>query len=145
MKIQVIHGPNLNKLGSREPDVYGTQSYESVNQDLYAFAQSSDITLECFQSNSEGDLIDCIQSANETCDGIVINPGAYTHYSIALRDALAAVSIPVIEVHLSNIYQRDDFRKKSLTAEVCHGVISGFGINSYFLAMQQLLLLHNAV
>mgnify|MGYP001191047880 CR=1 FL=1 len=142
MKIQVIHGPNLNKLGSREPDIYGTQTYDSINQDLYAFAQSSEISLDCFQSNSEGDLIDKIQVSGDSVDGIVINPGAYTHYSIALRDALAAVNIPVIEVHLSNIYQRDDFRKKSITAEVCHGVISGFGINSYFLAIQQLLIIH---
>jgi len=135
MKICVLHGPNLNLLGEREPDVYGRLTLEDVNTLIFSHAESLGITASIKQSNSEGELVDAIQDARTWADAIVINPGAYTHYSIALRDAIAAVDIPAIEVHLSNIHAREDFRKTSVIAPVCVGQIAGFGAQSYLLAI----------
>ncbi|WP_408954664.1 type II 3-dehydroquinate dehydratase [Natroniella sp. ANB-PHB2] len=140
--ILVLHGPNLNLLGTREPDVYGLETLEDINQELQRIATENDLALETFQSNSEGELVDRIQqSIVEEVEAIIINPAAYTHYSIAIRDALAAVEVPIIEVHLSNIYQREEFRHKSVVSPVVTGQIAGFGANSYILALQQALTL----
>lgn len=138
MKILVIHGPNLNMLGSREPDVYGILTLDEVNDKIFAAANELGMDVDFYQSNSEGEIIDAVQQSGKTKDGIIMNPGAYTHYSYAIRDALAAVGIPVVEVHLSNIYAREDFRKVSVTAPVVNGVISGFGAESYILALRAL-------
>ena len=135
-KILVIHGPNLNLLGEREPDVYGTFSLDDVNEKLTKLAKEKKVTLEIVQLNSEGEIVDKIHEAKKTASAIVINPGAYTHYSIALRDAITAVGIPTVEVHLSNIYAREEFRKKSVIAPVASGQISGFGVNSYILGLE---------
>ena len=136
--ILVIHGPNLNLLGEREPDVYGKETLEDINQTLRDIAAKNNETVEIKQSNYEGEIIEAIQAAcREEIEAIVINPGAFTHYSIAIRDALAAVKMPVIEVHLSNIYQREEFRHKSVIAPVATGQISGFGTDSYRLAIQE--------
>lgn len=139
MKILVINGPNLNLLGSREPDIYGKQDYAALLNRLDDFAKTHDITIDAFQSNSEGALIDKIHAAAGVYDGIVINPGAYTHYSIAILDALKAVDVPAVEVHLSNIASREDFRHTSVTAAGCIGQISGLGFDSYFLAIAGLM------
>lgn len=139
MKILVINGPNLNLLGSREPDIYGKQDYAALLAQFDAFANERGITIDAFQSNSEGALIDKIHAAAGVYDGIVINPGAYTHYSIAILDALKAVDVPAIEVHLSNIAAREDFRHVSVTAAGCIGQISGLGFDSYFLAIEGLM------
>ena len=139
MKILVINGPNLNLLGSREPDIYGKQDYAALLSKLDDFAKTHDITIDAFQSNSEGALIDKIHAATGIYDGIVINPGAYTHYSIAILDALKAVDVPAVEVHLSNIASREDFRHTSVTAAGCIGQISGLGFDSYFLAITGLM------
>ena len=138
MKALVIHGPNLNLLGRREPEVYGTTSFEEINERIRSAAADLGMEVEIFQSNSEGALVDAIQRAGDSADGLIINPGAYTHYSIALRDALAGAGLPVIEVHLSNVYAREDFRKVSVIAPVAVGQISGFGPESYILALSAL-------
>jgi 3-dehydroquinate dehydratase-2 len=135
-KILVLHGPNLNLLGQREKGIYGNLTLDEINQRLRTFAQEHGFSIEAYQSNSEGDLVTKIQEAKGNFDGLVINPAAYTHTSIALRDALAAVAIPTVEVHLSNIYRREEFRQKSLTAPIAIGVISGFGVNSYLLGLR---------
>lgn len=135
-KIQIINGPNLNLLGRREPDVYGTCSFEDYLTKLRA--QYPDVQLDYYQSNHEGDLIDCIHACGFEADGIVLNAGAYTHTSIALHDALRAVPAPAIEVHISNVYQREEFRHKSLISSACRGVICGFGLDSYRLAVEAL-------
>ena len=135
VKILVIHGPNLNWLGKREPGVYGNQTFEDLNHILTKTAVELNIEIKIYQNNSEGQLIDFIQAESDWADGIVINPGAYTHYSYALRDALAGVGLPVIEVHLSNIYKREDFRHQSVIAPIAIGQISGFGFNSYRLGL----------
>jgi 3-dehydroquinate dehydratase-2 len=139
MKILVLNGPNLNMLGQREPDVYGRQDYAALLAGLDDFARSHSVTIDVFQSNIEGELVTRIQQAQGVYDGLVFNPGAYTHYSIALLDALKAVDVPAIEVHLSNIAAREDFRHKSVTAAGCVGQISGLGFDSYFLAVVGLM------
>ena len=138
MKIVVIHGPNLNLLGVREPDIYGKVSLEEVNEQILDLAQELGIEVAIVQDNSEGALIDAIQRAGVEADGIIINPGGYTHTSVALADALKGVSLPAIEVHLSNIQARESWRQKSITATACLGVISGLGADSYLLALRGL-------
>jgi 3-dehydroquinate dehydratase-2 len=136
MKILIINGPNLNFLGRRKEEIYGQISLEEINQRLVEKARALNMQVEFFQSNSEGKIIDRIQQAADVYDGLIINPGALTHYSYALRDALESLSIPVIEVHLSNIFAREDFRQKSVTAPVCAGIIAGFGWKSYLAALE---------
>jgi 3-dehydroquinate dehydratase-2 len=133
MRILIINGPNLNLIGSREPDIYGKRDYASLTAALEAHAANLGIELEIRQSNHEGEVIDWIQFFNG--DGIVINPGAYAHYSYAIHDALKSVAIPAVEVHLSNIYAREDFRSKSVTAPACAGQICGLGFEGYSLAL----------
>ncbi len=135
MKILIIHGPNLNLLGKREPDVYGKISIQSIDKDLKLTAQKYKTVVTTFQSNHEGEIVTRIQDAQDDFDAIVINPAAYTHTSVAIRDAVAAVKIPVVEVHLSNIYAREEFRHHSLVAPVAKGQISGFGADSYRLGL----------
>ena len=137
--ILLLNGPNLNMLGIREASIYGTDSLETIVRDLKVYAAERDAELRDFQSNSEGALVDAIHDADKWSDGIVFNAGAYTHYSIALRDAIAAVQPPVVEVHLSNVHAREEFRHKSVIAPVCLGVCSGFGRWSYFAGLQALL------
>ncbi len=138
IKVVVIHGPNLNLLGEREPHIYGKKGLDSINTDLTDYAAENSIALAVMQSNSEGAIIDFIQE-NRDAKGIIINPGAYTHTSIAIRDAIASVKIPAVEVHLSNVHAREEFRRHSMIAPVCLGQISGFGANSYLLAMTALI------
>ena len=135
MKIVVIQGPNLNMLGIREQNIYGAMKLEDIHAQMKAFAEQNSHEIEFFQSNLEGEIVDRIQECLGDADGIIINPAAYTHTSIAIRDAIAAVKIPTLEVHLSNIYQREEFRHKSLTAPVCAGQITGMGPYGYHLAM----------
>ena len=134
--ILVIHGPNLNLLGTRETDLYGNLTLDDINGKLNTLGKELGVALSFYQSNSEGDLVNEIQGALDNYDAIVINPGAYTHTSIALRDAILGVDIPTIEVHLSNIYRREEFRKKSLLADVAVGQITGFGVDSYLLGLR---------
>lgn len=135
MNVLVVHGPNLNLLGTREPEVYGTQTLADVDKMLADEAKSLGITIKSMQSNSEGALVDAIQSAAKWAHAIIINPGAYTHTSIALRDAIAGVKVPTIECHLSNVHAREDFRRHSYITPVAAGLICGFGIESYRLAL----------
>ncbi len=138
--VLVLHGPNLNLLGTREPEVYGSVTLEEINRNLANLAAAADITLTAFQSNAEAELIDRIQRAvHDGVDFIIINPAAYTHTSIALRDALTAVGLPFIEVHLSNIFARESFRRKSYFSDLARGVISGLGPKGYELALQYAL------
>ncbi len=139
LKILIIHGPNLNLLGKREPGVYGSMTMEQINDRLQAHAAETGFELKALQSNSEGALVDAIQDAGEWADGIVINAGAYTHTSIALRDAISSVALPAVEVHLSNVHAREPFRHKSHIAPVCLGTIAGFGWRSYLLGLDGLL------
>jgi 3-dehydroquinate dehydratase II len=135
MKITVIQGPNLNMLGVREQGIYGNMKLENIHSQMEQIAKQNNIEIDFFQSNLEGEIVDRIQECLGDSDGIIINPAAYTHTSIAIRDAIAAVNIPTIEVHLSNIHQREEFRHKSLTAPVCAGQILGMGPYGYHLAM----------
>lgn len=136
MKILVLHGPNLNLLGRREPGVYGTQTLAEINHSIGQLAAELGCAVGFFQSNAEGSLIDAIQAAAAEYDGIIINPAAYTHTSIAIRDALASIGLPFVEVHLSNVYQREKFRHVSLTAPLAVGQICGFGCESYTLGLR---------
>ena len=136
MKILILHGPNLNLLGIREPGVYGNVGLDEINNRIAEFGRTLEIEVTCKQSNHEGVLIDLLQDARHWAAGVVFNPGGYTHTSVALRDAISGISIPVVEVHLSNVYAREEFRHKSLVSAVCKGKISGFGWRSYFLGLQ---------
>jgi 3-dehydroquinate dehydratase-2 len=138
MKVLVLHGPNLNMLGQREPEIYGTLSLEDINYALEALATEFECSISFVQSNHEGTLVDEVQGAYGKFDGILINPAAYTHTSVALRDALAAVDIPFVEVHLSNIHRREEFRHHSYLASLALGQISGFGMDSYLLGLRAL-------
>ena len=135
MKILILHGPSLNLLGTREPEVYGSMTLDEINSRLIEQGKSLSTEVRCFQSNHEGVLIDALHDAHGWADGVVFNPGGYTHTSVALRDAISAIQIPVIEVHLSNVYAREEFRHKSLISGVCKGKITGFGWRSYALAL----------
>ena len=137
-KIMVIHGPNLNLLGQRQPEIYGNQTLEQINVQIEAEARRLDCRVEIHQANSEGAIIDLIQSCASDAAGIVINPGGYSHTSVAILDALLAAKIPAVEVHLSNLFSRDEFRQTMITARGAIGVISGFGAQSYLLALQYL-------
>lgn len=139
LKIAVVHGPNLNLLGRREPAVYGALTLEQIQQLLEALARDLNVEVLCFQSNSEGALVDYVQQCAGTVAGFVVNAAAYTHTSIALRDALLAVGLPFVEAHLSNVYAREAFRHHSLLADRAVGTISGFGANSYLLALRALV------
>lgn len=138
MKILVINGPNLNMLGTREPEKYGKTTLSEIEKELYAYSFELGVDIETFQSNTEGEIIDKIQQSMGSFDGILINPAAYTHTSVAIRDAISAVNIPCVEIHLTNIHAREEFRQKSLIAPVCVGQICGFKENSYKLGLKAL-------
>jgi 3-dehydroquinate dehydratase-2 len=139
MKIKVINGPNLNTLGKREPDKYGTETLDSINERLRQEGLKHGVECEFFQSNSEGEVVTAIQQA-ANCDGVILNAGAYSHYSIAIRDAVSYISPPVVEVHITNIFAREEFRHTSVFSAVCAGSISGFGPDGYILALLALVL-----
>jgi 3-dehydroquinate dehydratase II len=139
MKILILHGPNLNLLGKREPEVYGSMSLEDINKKMIELGKELGVEVNCSQSNHEGALIDALQDARTWAGGVVFNPGGYTHTSVAIRDAISAILIPVIEVHLSNVYAREEFRHQSLVSAVCKGKISGFGWRSYELGLRGLV------
>lgn len=136
--VLVLHGPNLNLLGKRQPEIYGPLTLNEINERLVALGKELSLEVQCCHSNSEGALIDHLHAAHTWADGVVFNPGAYSHTSVALRDAVAAIELPVVEVHLSNIYAREEFRHHSLISPVCEGVISGFGWRSYALGLRAL-------
>ena len=137
-KVLILNGPNLNLLGSREPEIYGSATLDDIEADCRARAAHRGLAVECRQSNSEGELVDWIQGARDEFDALILNPGAYTHTSIAILDALLAVGLPVIEVHLSNIHKREDFRARSYVSKAALGVIAGFGKSSYVMALDAL-------
>ncbi len=139
LRVLVIHGPNLNLLGTREPEIYGRATLEEINAELAGVAKEQGAEIEFFQSNHEGALIDRIQEARSWADGILINPGGLTHTSVALRDSLTATGLPVVEVHLSNVQAREEFRWRSFVSGVAVGVVAGFGPTSYWLGLQGLL------
>jgi len=139
IKILVLHGPNLNLLGLREPGVYGDVTLEQINQKLKDLGQELGVEPECCQSNHEGQIIDWLHAARDWAAGVIFNPGGYTHTSVALRDAVSAIGLPVVEVHLSNVHAREEFRRRSLIAPVCAGSIAGFGWRSYTLALRALV------
>jgi len=138
-KILVIHGPNLNMLGKREPDTYGHETLDEINTTLKARAKGLGLFLEAFQSNHEGEIVDKIQQANDSFQGIIINPAAYTHTSVAIRDALIMLDIPIVEIHLSNIYKRESFRHQSMVSDIALAQIAGFGPYGYMLALEGLV------
>ena len=137
-KVLILNGPNLNLLGTREPEIYGSATLDEIEADCRARAAERGLSIDCRQSNSEGQLVDWIQAARNECDALILNPGAYTHTSIAILDALLAVGLPVVEVHLSNIHKREDFRARSYVSKAAFGVIAGFGKASYVLALDAL-------
>lgn len=139
MKLLILHGPNLNLLGTREPEIYGSLTLHDIDAKLVEFAGDHQVELVCKQSNHEGELIDALHDARAWADGVIFNPGAYTHTSIALRDAISAIGLPVVEVHLSNVYAREEFRHVSMISAVCTGKITGFGWRSYLLALKALI------
>ena len=139
MKILLINGANLNLLGMREPEKYGCKTLKEIENSLINFAESLNVELETFQSNIEGEIVDKIQQAKGVLDGILLNAGGYTHTSVVIRDAISAVKIPTVEIHMTNIQAREDFRQKSLLSAVCIGMISGFGENSYNLALKAIV------
>ena len=138
-KILIMHGPNINLTGIREPGHYGSTPFAEMNEEFVAFAKANGADCEVFHSNHEGELIDRLHAAMGVYDGIVLNAGAYTHYSYAIRDAIAAIQLPVVEVHMSNVHKREEFRHHSVLSPVCSGVICGFGKNSYILGISALL------
>lgn len=138
-KITIINGPNLNMLGERDPAVYGTHSLDDIEKACHETANQYGFEVEFFQSNHEGELVDFIQNSREESDGVIINPAAYTHTSVAIRDALEILSCPIVELHLSNIYKREDFRHKSYVSGIADGIISGFGAYGYVLAIEAMV------
>jgi 3-dehydroquinate dehydratase-2 len=143
MKILVIHGPNLNLLGTRESDIYGTKTLDEINDSLNSLAADLGVELIINQSNHEGEIVEIIQKSRD-CSALVINPAAYTHTSVAIRDAIAAVDLPTVEIHLSNIYKREEFRHKSLISPVASGQVAGFGPDSYLLGLRAAVVVANA-
>ena len=139
MKILILHGPNLNLLGTREPEVYGSMTLDDINEKMIALGKELGVEVTCQQSNHEGALIDALHDARTWASGVVFNPGGYTHTSVALRDAITAIVIPVIEVHLSNVYAREEFRHVSFVSAVCKGKVTGFGWRSYELGLHGLV------
>jgi 3-dehydroquinate dehydratase-2 len=139
MKILVLHGPNLNLLGTREPEVYGSMTLDDINNKLIELGKELGAEIKCLQSNHEGALVDALHDSRTWADGVVFNPGGYTHTSVALRDAISAIHIPVIEAHLSNVYAREEFRRVSMISAVCKGKITGLGWKSYALALRALV------
>lgn len=139
LRVLVLHGPNLNLLGQREPETYGRRTLAEIDQQLVELAAELDAAIECRQSNHEGELVELIHRAYGRFDGILINPAAYTHTSVALRDALAGVGLPAVEVHMSNVYARESFRHRSFLAPICVGTLCGFGAGSYMLGLRALI------
>ena len=139
MNILLINGPNLNLLGTREPEIYGNKTLGEIEEDLTKVAKQKSINIECFQSNHEGEIVDKIQDSVKSIQGILINAGAFTHTSISIRDALIGSKIPFVEIHISNIFCREEFRKESFLTDKAIGIISGFGVTSYFLALEGII------